>query len=81
MANHYILDKYGVDIARFNFWIRNLSQKKNVKILSFETIFKPGNNFDLSLYCPFIKNRPDYLHPNTKGLTKMDSEIQMALSV
>lgn len=79
VANNYFLKNYGSDLARFNFWIRNLRQKKNVKILSFESIFRTNNVFNLSVYCPFIKNRVDYLHPNAKGLALMHSTIQSSL--
>lgn len=81
LANHYLLRRCGDDIERFNFWIRSLKQKRNVTVLSFQSIFKPDLVCDPSLYCKVIKNRPDYLHPNALGLDKMHFAIVSTLSV
>lgn len=75
VANIYLNHKCGGDLALINFWIRGLFQKKNVTVLSFEHIFLSSGIVNPTLYCPVIKNRPDYLHPNSKGLSLIHSSI------
>lgn len=69
------------ELARFNFQIRNLRFKSKVSVISFESIFKLNNSFCLDMYCPRIKSRPDYIHPSSKGLALMHSQLLSALCV
>lgn len=73
--------KLSPELARFNFHIRNLRFKPKVTIISFESIFRSNNAFCLDMYCPRINSRPDYIHPSSKGLALMRSQLLSALCV
>lgn len=70
--------KYQGSIDSFNFQITSLKQKKGVTILSFKSIFQREGTrrFNKHLYCATIKGRPDYLHPNDKGLSAIHQALQ-----
>lgn len=70
--------KFQSKINTFNFWIRSLKQKTGVTILSFRSIFQNEvtGRYNKSLYCTTIKGRPDYLHPNSKGLQAIHLALQ-----
>jgi len=76
VANHQVVRKWGSEIERFNFLIGGLSQKKGVSIISFKPSFLIGGEPNRALYCPVIKTRPDYIHPNGAGLALINSVIQ-----
>ncbi len=67
-------------LARFNFQT-SLRFKPKVTILSFESIFRSPNGYCLEMYCPQIKCRPDFIHPSSKGLALMHTELLSALCV
>lgn len=73
--------KFQPSINKFNFWIRSLKQKKGVTVLAFQHIFdnEVTSQYFKGKYCTTIKGRPDYLHPNSRGLHEMHLALQGVL--
>lgn len=70
---------YQSDVNKFNFFISNFKCESNVTILSFDSVFLSGNSISTNLFCPWIRNRPDFIHPNSKGLSLMHQLIQTSV--
>jgi len=79
VANKCLQHRCGSARSQFNFWIRGLCQKRGVSVISFDHIFFQESGVKADLYCPKIKNRPDYLHPNRKGLSQMHMWLQQSI--
>jgi lysophospholipase L1-like esterase len=73
VANSTLSTRHQKSIDKFNFWISTLAQKPNVRVVSFSALFYDAvsKSYFKDKYCPRINNRPDYLHPNKKGLSEM----------